>query len=45
MMLRSRLALFALLLPAAAPPVLFHLRDSSAGERSPAITLCKMLRQ
>jgi hypothetical protein len=37
--LRTRLALFALLLPAAAPAALFHLKGS--GERSPAITLRK----
>jgi hypothetical protein len=40
-MLRTRLALFALLLPAAAPAALFHLKGSS--ERSPAITLRKRL--
>src|SRR5450759_536668 len=40
-MLRTRLALFALLLPAAAPAALFHLKGSS--ERSPAITLRKRI--
>ncbi len=38
-MLGTRLALFALLLPAAAPAALFHLKSSA--ERSPAITLRK----
>ena len=40
-MLPTRLALFALLLPAAAPAALFHLKGSS--ERSPAITLRKRI--
>jgi hypothetical protein len=40
-MLRTRLALFALLLPVAASAALFHLTGS--GERSPAITLRKRL--
>jgi hypothetical protein len=40
--LRTRLALFALLLPAASPGALFHLGDSN-GERSPAITLRKRI--
>jgi hypothetical protein len=42
-MLRTRLALFALLLPAAAPAALFHLKDSSNAERSPAIALRKRI--
>src|ERR1019366_769142 len=37
----TRLALFALLLPAAAPAALFHLGGSTGGQQSPAITLRK----
>src|ERR1035437_4492342 len=40
-MLPTRLALFALLLPPAAPAALFHLKSSR--ERSPAITLRKRI--
>jgi hypothetical protein len=40
-MLPTRLALFALLLPAAAPAALFHLGGSTGGQQSPAITLRK----
>ena len=42
-MLRAPLALFALLLPQTAGAALFHLKGSSAGQRSSAITLRKRL--
>jgi hypothetical protein len=41
--LGTRLALLGLLLPVAAPAGLFHLKDSSNGERAPAITLRKRI--
>ena len=43
MTLGTRLALLGLLLPVAAPAGLFHLKDSSNGERAPAITLRKRI--
>jgi hypothetical protein len=41
--LRTRLALFALLLPAGSPAALFHLGGASSGQRAPAITLRKRI--